>query len=119
MPDDNGYPTQEELTKIATWPLQDIPGLMRYIGSLWFWPDYWRVRGRFVYAHTGGWSGNEDIVEAMMENVVFWGITWRLSLRGGHFKFEIPERFLKEGEKDEAGKVSQGNDTEPVRPPEG
>jgi hypothetical protein len=51
------------------------------------------VEGEVVTAHTGGWSGNEDIIEAMMENVLLWLAVWQRSERGGHFTFtnrELP-----------------------------
>lgn len=46
-----------------------------------------------VEYHTGGWSGAEDLINAMLRQ--FWishfHTVWR---RGGHFYFEVPVRFL-------------------------
>jgi len=37
--------------------------------------------------HTGGWSGNEEIIRAMQDNRVWWGMFWESSRRGGHYEF--------------------------------
>lgn len=46
-----------------------------------------------VEYHTGGWSGAEDLIEAMLGQ--FWirhyHTTWH---RGGHFYFEVPDSAL-------------------------
>jgi hypothetical protein len=43
--------------------------------------------------HTGGWSGAEDLIEAMLKQ--FWishfHTRWE---RGGHFYFEVPSKML-------------------------
>ena len=41
---------------------------------------------------TGGWSGNEDIINALEENKhLFWQLNWTRSERGGRYEFEIPD----------------------------
>jgi hypothetical protein len=40
---------------------------------------------------TGGWSGNEDIINALQQNVVFWTKYWRTSKRGGFYAFWADE----------------------------
>lgn len=44
---------------------------------------------------TGGWSGNEDMLEAVSQNglVMLW---WRLSVRGGLYVFENPGLTTKQ-----------------------
>ena len=54
-------------------------------------PDVWLME-----YHTGGWSGNEQIVGAM-QKTYFWVFYWQLSRRGGHYWFEI--KFIKENKK--------------------
>ena len=36
---------------------------------------------------TGGWSENEEIVMALQENYLFWGLCWQESVRGGRYEF--------------------------------
>lgn len=94
MSDEGGYPSEEELQTIRLWPYSDVAGWFAFIGSIWHYGDWgWQVEGEVVTAHTGGWSGNEDIIEAMMENVLLWLAVWQRSERGGHFTFtnrELP-----------------------------
>lgn len=89
MPDRDGYPTEDELTKIREWKVYSytLHEFMDYVKSIWTWPDYiWRS-GRMYVLVTGGWSGNEDIIRAMKENTLFWLFFWESSERGGRFKF--------------------------------
>lgn len=56
--------------------------------QLWAYPDYFRQPAPGYWEiSTGGWSGNEDIIEAMQDNQVFWSLHWLESRRGGHYKF--------------------------------
>ena len=84
------YPTDEELDRIRSWPSRDLRGLAEYVGSIWHWPDLWEIRGHTVRAHTGGWSGNEEIIGAL-QTTMFWLMCWQLSARGGHYDFMLPE----------------------------
>jgi hypothetical protein len=38
--------------------------------------------------HTGGWSGNEVIIEALTKTI-FWSFCWEKSWRGGHYEFKL------------------------------
>ena len=84
---EDGYPTEEELGNIKAWDMGDLHGLMEYI------MDYWKIWGSFsregdIYTlATGGWSGNEDIIGAMQENIMFWALYWYSSSRGGKHVF--------------------------------
>lgn len=40
---------------------------------------------------TGGWSPNEDVIEAMHRNTILWMLCWESSHRGGKFVFEHKE----------------------------
>jgi hypothetical protein len=88
----NEYPSDEELESVATWDSTDFHGLMRYIETIWKYADC----GYFEFhpdtnsysLHTGGWSGNEDIIGAMKDNIGFWLTYWKSSMRGGHFIFQ-------------------------------
>ena len=86
--DDDGYPTDETLARIRTWPCGDFDGLMAFINSIW-WQKYgWKEARGYVHMSTGGWSGNEDIISALRENRVFWAMFWYSNKRGGHYIFK-------------------------------
>jgi|SRR3990167_5430970 len=113
MPTDDGYPTPEELKAIKTWSSEDIikkPGeLVEFLKSIW-WQSGWGFsykKGRNnlfhktvwkLELHTGGWSGNEDIIDTL-RHTYFWFFYWQKSIRGGHYWFEIPIRKDKKGAK--------------------
>ena len=89
--DEYGYPTDETLETIEKWPFMDCKGWFSFIGEAWYWPEMFDVNGNTVSASTGGWSGNEDIINAMERNELMWVISWKCSQRGGHYEFEIPK----------------------------
>lgn len=99
--DYDGYPTEETLRTIRTWPIDDraLSALMAYIREAWTYPEYWRRRGRTHRIATGGWSGNESLIEALRSNVMAWALLWQESRRGGHYVLRLPEaaRAAKEG----------------------
>ena len=96
----DGYPTQEALDYIAvTWGMNhgkldtpanlDFTELLEMLEEMW-WGNGWgfkRTRKR-LYLSTGGWSGNEDIIE-VLRGTWFWQICWMQHRRGGHYVFEI------------------------------
>ena len=99
MPDSDNYPTEEELQRIREWPHNDILGWFAFIKSIWWMPDWgWfefdglddSKRPMKVYMiSTGGWSGNESIIEAMNDNFVCWVMSWHDHHRGGHWNFRV------------------------------
>ena len=105
MPDKDGYPTETELKLVKTLGHHTTPvsELIEHIQSIWHWEDYVQLRkgvsslGRKVQIlelHTGGWSGNENIIDVLAETD-FWELWWEESRRGGHYKFEIPVAKMK------------------------
>ena len=106
--DSDGYPTQETLDRIATWPIvtfADMAAAMDYAGRAWTPHHLWRCQARFrertkgpwkpgpkrryVFS-TGGWSGNESIVAAIERNDMLQTVgaySWR---RGGHYEYRFP-----------------------------
>lgn len=90
--DADGYPTDETCERIASWPFQDCAGLMRFVRRAWHLADWgWREDGREFAISTGGWSGNESLIDALERNAMFWSLCWQQSRRGGHYRFEIPD----------------------------
>jgi len=95
----NEYPTQEELDKIKNWDaIGDPLGLIDFIESIWWTPSfgfkYSGKRTKKLELHTGGWSGNEDIIGVLNETM-FWACFWEKSFRGGHYYFTIQSVYLK------------------------
>lgn len=108
------YPTEEQLETIRTWDWGDfknfdarVARLWDYIKDLWWNVDWgWTITTvtpedesiltsqigwtrRLV--STGGWSGNESIIDALMDNGMFWQLCWVSSRRGGHYEFRDPK----------------------------
>lgn len=99
--DSEGYPTEKLLDFIRDYkPDEEIPLLvfLSVIKSTWWNDEHGFIRtedeeGEFLTLHTSGWSGNEDIIKAMLANLnltlfhmmyVQWSI-------GGHYRFKINE----------------------------
>ena len=89
--DEGGYPTEETLEEIREWPYEEADALFEAIGSIWKYPEYWQRDGRTFQVSTGGWSGHEDMIRALLENDMVWISTWQSSRRGGHYVFELPK----------------------------
>ncbi len=108
--DADGYPLEESLKAIENFDLlkglkekDRIPGgnynenlyeLLRLVHGTWS-HTYGLMRvlksGR-LYLVTGGWSGNEDTLDALGRNGLFWGQYFYNHRRGGHWTFEIPRK---------------------------
>jgi hypothetical protein len=105
--DSNGYPTEETLERIRTWPIKhedEFLAAMDFAGRAWSYPDRWqreddwpdpdlfdRPCTRYTFS-TGGWSGNESIVSAIEANMILQMVgvwSWR---RGGHYEYRFPVR---------------------------
>ena len=90
--DKDGYPTEETLRTIREWKIKDMESareLINFCRGMWYWPKLAPYKnGRYEF-HTGGWSGNESIIEAMQDNHLFWLLCWLESRRGGHYKFDL------------------------------
>lgn len=92
---DDGYPTEEELTRIKEWDYKDFVGLMEFLGELWDYKDFGWKQNDYTYTlSTAGWSGNESLIDALQENSMFWTVCWQSSRRGGHYVFTIPAKAL-------------------------
>lgn len=95
MPDQGGYPTKSELKSIFEFANKlerlekHLPEFIEELESIWWQPDWgFKLDGESLELHTGGWSGNEDIIEKL-EGSVFWLLYWQKSERGGHYYFKM------------------------------
>ena len=95
------YPEENELFLIEKWDTSDVINLLSYIEERW-WSADWGFNMKwgkdhihntrpviYLELHTGGWSGNESLIYALLNNQMFnimWYSQWN---RGGHFRFEI------------------------------
>lgn len=92
MLDQYGYPTEETFGLIKNYDDWNDPyKMVDFLKSIWHWPDYLTHRGRTLVLHTGGWSGNESIIQILMETM-WWNLYWQKSTRGGHYWFKLPPR---------------------------
>ena len=101
--DDDGYPTDDALEIIKLWHWDDARGWFKFIESLWAYRDWgWKEKDEphefdndkmvhRYYISTGGWSGNESIIDAMQQADFMWSLNWVQSRRGGHYIFELRE----------------------------
>lgn len=101
--DEDEYPTDEELealTRLEGTPRQFVDEVVR----MWEYPNYATVTtikddfDRHVLQlrlATGGWSGNESIVEAI-DASMFRILWWHLSQRGGLHIYRVPVALLDE-----------------------
>lgn len=95
MLDQQNYPDPKSLKQIEKWDVlkQGVPDLLDLIKENTNWFDWSiSIKGkkviRFEY-HTGGWSGNEDVIDALRRNILFFRLFWQKSERGGHHYFRI------------------------------
>lgn len=94
------YPTEDQLVRIETWEIKptnmkdkdSLDNLLKYVDALWNYQDI-SLKGNKFSLHTSGWSGNEDIIEALKKNRFFWMFFWERSDRGGHYYFVVPEHI--------------------------
>jgi len=87
------YPTDEQLETITKWnDYSSIHNLLAYVKNLWTFAERgWQQYGNTYHIATSGWSGNEDIINAMQSNFIWWSMFWYQSNRGGHYTFSSRE----------------------------
>lgn len=92
----DGYPTEETLHTITFWGInniEDVRSLIQYVEEAW--NDIGSIRREIVEDDeaivlcTGGWYGNERIIQALEDNDVFKYRCWHSSYRGGRFIYLI------------------------------
>ena len=97
------YPCECVLEKIKKWDIlkDGVDGLLDLVREEWKYSETaFKLTGKKVRKLeliTYGWSGNEDIVNALHENLMFWPLYWVKSVRGGHHYFVIKMTGGKDG----------------------
>lgn len=92
------YPEGRNLETIRKWSHQtSLKKLMVYVKKLWWMPEWgWKETvdgsGRRVFTlATGGWSENEELINALRDNTWFWSTCWHSSEKGGKHIFKMPK----------------------------
>ena len=110
------YPSEHDLKAIREWDCTTNKGLMELaefvVGEWKYGEPYCKLSRRIKdrgfkegeYYHkltlsTGGWSGNEDIIDALMQNFIWWSLCFYSHHAGGHYVFRIYENRIKENKK--------------------
>lgn len=109
--DENGYPTEESLERLEEalkigksadeWKRAVnvfYEAVKENVYSDYCGPERVEVRGetKDVWGyHTGGWSGNEDIINVLKRSCL-WGSLIERYDSGGHYYFKPKEEFFKE-----------------------
>jgi len=97
---DSEYYTERELKEIQNWDIRDAHNLIERLRDMWEYKNYFienwgldQIHNErpilMLESHTGGWSGNEDIIEALQSHKLFWTMWWWKTERGGHYYFEV------------------------------
>lgn len=96
----DGYPDEDELKELETWDFskRSIQDFLDFIVDIWWMPSWgWNLKRNSkevtLECSTGGWSGNESIIDEM-EKTHFWYYNVE-SRPGGHYKFIIPVEDIK------------------------
>lgn len=96
------YPSGDALKFIMDFDLtrRPVKELVDFLEKVWWCPSFgFKVEpGEDVLGKecvklrlsTGGWSGNEELMDALEKNKYFYLLYWESSVRGGHYTFEIP-----------------------------
>ena len=101
--DADGYPVELTLTLLREWPQErGYKTILEFIHLLWRWPDIVQIRTPWqgcteYYFATGGWSGNESLIEALAENKMFMAACWLRTCRGGLHVFRVAEKGEEAG----------------------
>lgn len=88
------YPTPEELRELEDADnAHTLREILELAIELWGECGVIRKRGNTVVFITGGWSGNEDIINALGKNFMFWSSCWCASYAGGKHIFHLPKQL--------------------------
>lgn len=114
---ENDYPTEECLYFIEHFEPENVEETELFINTIlkpcWYNSE-WGVEFKRKYAgsrtlilHTGGWSGNEDIIGAILNNFYLKHtymkyVKWTI---GGHYYFDVTTMYVPKENKDDYLKI--------------
>lgn len=97
--DANGYPTEEWLDYIRNYQPDESVPLTLFIDFLrdgWWMPDWgFHVTRKYkgeckLKLSTGGWSGNSEVIDALMSNIILMAhLRFVSKYAGGHYTFKF------------------------------
>lgn len=98
--DFDGYPTDEFLEFIKNYNPKnmDIHEFLSILQDGWYFQNWgFKLKKKYrgiqkLELHTGGWSGNEDTINAIISNIFLTHFSMKYVMwkTGGHYYFEIP-----------------------------
>lgn len=88
----DSYPTEAILVNLSTSNAkQNHRDMLELVKSIWHYPDFVQVDTDTYTFRTGGWSGNESLIDALQQNALFWSFCWEMSARGGVHVFKVKQ----------------------------
>lgn len=95
--DEDGYPTDKVLDLFMSYEFKckaDVDRFLEILEGVWYSGSdgYKRIKTEFddlLMLHTFGWSGNEEVIVALQNNFIFWGIAFNAHFTGGHYYLNI------------------------------
>jgi hypothetical protein len=95
--DKDGYPTEDTLVEVENWDYKDGYALFKFIQLSWRYLTYFTQEedekyGPIYRISTGGWSGNESLIEALQANRMIQSLYWISSTRNGHYIYKVPPK---------------------------
>ena len=86
------YPSEVVLRFLEKETSIDVPFIATIEGEWEFADcDFFVWKGEVLELHTGGWSGNEDIIRALQRNKAFWKLLEKEEA-GGHYYFKLKKK---------------------------
>ncbi len=91
------YPTEEQLDALNRMSPIAFNAICEKVCELWKWKDRCHFDGESLLLSTGGWSGNEDVVDSIPDLFKF--MHFAANTTGGHWLFskngEVKDRAIK------------------------
>lgn len=100
--DEDGYPTNKTLEIIRTMNAIDeakAQELFRLVQSLWWYGTMKETKPGLWVCATAGWSGNESLMNSVLDNASLRAYSYMMYVSGGLFVFAISKEAKEEFER--------------------